>query len=49
LKKSESATFACPLIASIPRSQYVAVQFVEDGKVVKKVAVEPGKQSIQGR
>ena len=38
-KKSDTATFACPLIVSIPNGKYTAVQFVENGKPVKKVAV----------
>jgi hypothetical protein len=37
--KSDTATFACPLIVSIPKGDYKAVQFVEDGKAVKKVAL----------
>jgi len=38
-KKSDTATFACPLIVSIPKGNYTAVQFVENGKPVKKVGV----------
>jgi hypothetical protein len=38
--KSDSATFACPLIVSIPKGRYTAVQFVEGGKPVKKVEIE---------
>ncbi len=38
-KKSDSATFACPLIVSIPKGKYTAIQFVENGKPVKKVDV----------
>ncbi len=38
-KKSDSATFACPLIVSIPKGKYTAVQFVENKKPVKTVAV----------
>ncbi len=38
-KKSDTATFACPLIVSIPKGEYTAVQFVENGKVVKKLDV----------
>ena len=38
-KESDSATFACPLIVSIPKGDYKAVQFVENGKAVKKVDV----------
>jgi len=52
-KKSNSAAFACPLIVSIPRDRYSAIQFVEDGKAVKKVGLDsvpmsgstPGKDS----
>lgn len=42
-KKSQSATFACPLIVSIPKGSYTSVQFVEDGKPVKKVALKSSK------
>jgi hypothetical protein len=36
-KKSDSATFACPLIVSNAKGKYKAVQFVENGKVVKRI------------
>ena len=36
-KKSDTATFACPLIVSIPKGKYTAIQFVENKKLVKKV------------
>jgi hypothetical protein len=36
-RKSDSATFACPLIVSIPKGDYTAVRFVKNKKVVKKV------------
>lgn len=36
-KSSDSATFACPLIVSIPKGKYKAVRFVENGKLVKAV------------
>ena len=39
-KKSDTATFACPLIVSIPKGDCKEVQFVENGKLAKKVAVE---------
>jgi acylphosphatase len=39
-RKSDTASFACPLIVSIPRGAYQAVQFVESGKPLKKVQVE---------
>jgi hypothetical protein len=38
-QKSDTATFACPLIVSIPKGDYKTVQFVESGKVMKRVAV----------
>jgi hypothetical protein len=37
-KKSNTASFASPLIVSIPRSAYKAVQFVENGKLKKQAA-----------
>ncbi|MGO9110825.1 MAG: family 16 glycoside hydrolase, partial [Thermoguttaceae bacterium] len=36
-KKSDTASYACPLIVSIPKGKYTAIQFVENGKEVKKV------------
>ena len=36
-KKSNTATFACPLIVSIPKENYTAIKFVENGQEVKKV------------
>jgi sterol desaturase/sphingolipid hydroxylase (fatty acid hydroxylase superfamily) len=41
-KPSDSATFACPLIVSIPKGKYTAVRFVENQKTVKKVSMENG-------
>jgi len=38
-KQSDSASFACPLIVSIPKGIGTAVQFVENGKAVKTVAI----------
>ena len=38
-KKSDTATFACPLIVSIPKGEYKVVQFVENGKPVRKIEV----------
>lgn len=35
--KQPSATFASPLIVSIPRKQYKSISFVENGKVIKVV------------
>ena len=37
-KKSDSTTFACPLIVSIPKGKHTTVHFVQNGKLVKKVA-----------
>jgi len=34
---SATAEYACPLIVSVPKGAYTAVEFVEDGKVIKKV------------
>ncbi|MGD0897024.1 MAG: acylphosphatase [Thermoguttaceae bacterium] len=42
-KKSDSATFASPLIVSIPKGEYKSVEFTENGKSVKKV--ETGKKA----
>ncbi len=33
-----SAEFACPLIVSVPKGDYATVQFIENGKEIKKVA-----------
>lgn len=46
-RKSDTATFACPLIVSIPRGQYAAVQFIEDGKPVKKLEAGKGADNKQ--
>lgn len=37
--KSDTATFACPLIVSIPKGKYTAIQFVENKKSVTKVEI----------
>ena len=37
--KSDTATFACPLIVSIPKGKYKAIQVVENGKPVKMLEV----------
>jgi hypothetical protein len=36
-KKSETASFACPLIVSIPKGAYREVEFVEIGQAVKRL------------
>ena len=38
-KKSDSASFACPLIVSIPKDNYTAVRFVENKRPVKIVEI----------
>ena len=38
-KKSDSASFACPLIISIPKGRYQAVEFYENDKLVKRLAI----------
>ena len=37
--KSDSAEFACPLIVSVPKGDYTAVEFMEEGKSVKKMEI----------
>ena len=38
-KTSDSASFACPLIISIPKGKYQAVEFYENDKLVRRLAV----------
>ena len=38
-KKSESASFACPLIISIPKGKYHAVEFYENDTLVRRFAI----------
>ena len=38
-KKSDSATFACPLIVSIPKIKHTAVQFIENNNPVKRIEI----------
>jgi hypothetical protein len=40
-KPSESAEYACPLIVSIEKGAYTAVQFVENGKPAKRIEISP--------
>ena len=42
--KSDTATFACPLIVSIPKGDYTAVRFVENRKTVKMVPINGSRQ-----
>ena len=44
-KATPDTTFACPLIVSIPRGDYKAVVFIEDGRKVETVKVGPKSQS----
>jgi hypothetical protein len=43
-KESDSAEFASPLIVSIPKVKYAAVEFMENNKLVKRID-EKGKNS----
>ena len=38
--KQDAAEFACPLIVSVPKGDYIAVEFVEDGKSVRKIELK---------
>lgn len=38
---SATTRFACPLILSVPKGKCAVVQFVEDGKEIRKVALDP--------
>ena len=38
-KKSDSASFACPLIISIPKGKYQAVEFYENDKLIRRLAI----------
>jgi len=41
---SNAAELVCPLIVSVPKGDYDAVQFIEDGKEIKKVAIQLAAQ-----
>lgn len=40
---NDSASYACPLIVSIPKDSYKSIQFIENGKVVKTIALPEKK------
>jgi hypothetical protein len=42
-KKSDTATFACPLIVSIPKGKYKTVEFVENKKRVGTASATPAR------
>ena len=44
-RATPDTTFACPLIVSVPKGDYKAVVFIEDGKKVETVKVGPKSQS----
>jgi hypothetical protein len=48
-RKSDSATFSCPLIVSIPRGDYTVVRFVKNKKLVKTVPVKSRDASPRSR
>ena len=37
MQKESTASFACPLIISVPKEQYKEIHFIENGKVLKKI------------
>ncbi len=39
---SASAEFACPLILSVTKGDYDAIQFIENGKLIRTVKTSPG-------
>ncbi len=45
---SESTTFACPLIVSIPKGPYTSVTFIENGKTVKVAKWKATKRESPG-
>lgn len=47
--KQDSAEFACPLIVSVPKGDYTNVEFMEDGKSVKKIEVKQPAASFDIR
>ncbi|MDY0170044.1 MAG: hypothetical protein RBS80_26100 [Thermoguttaceae bacterium] len=44
-QKTPATTFSCPLIVSIPKGKYKAVEFVEDGRMMKEVEFGKGVPS----
>ena len=42
-KKTPATTFSCPLIVSIPKGKYKAVEFIEDDERVKTVELDAGR------
>ena len=43
-KATPDTTFACPLIVSVPRDDYKAVTFIEDGKKVRTVNLDSNRE-----
>jgi hypothetical protein len=37
MQKESTASFACPLIISVPKGNYKAIHFIENGKVLKQI------------
>ena len=48
-KATPDTTFACPLIVSVPKGEYKAVVFIEDGKKVKTVKVAANERSTASK
>lgn len=39
MQKESTASFACPLIISVPKEQYKEIHFIENGKFLKKIKI----------
>jgi hypothetical protein len=46
-KPSDSTEFACPLLVSMPKADYAAVEFVENGKVVKRIGAAASRPTTR--
>jgi len=42
-KKTPARTFSCPLIVSVPKGKYKAVEFIENDEKVKTVELDTGR------
>ena len=48
VKPSETAEFSCPLIISVPKADYHAVRFLENGKQVKRLELVAAPAPAKG-
>lgn len=46
---SDSATFACPMIVSVPKGRYASVVFIENGETVKTVTLPTPQKKPAGK